>query len=253
MEAGVWFGIIPLCMPQTLNFPTEASPFFRTSRLSGRQAFTLIEMLAAIAIVVILAALLFPMAKNSSNKALGTKCQAILRQFAIAAEQYSADNNGISLPAVVYTSPTGGNNWPALLRPYLGAADLYDKSLDSRFTCPSMPKTSLNAWAWGYGINCRPGYNGPSTIYPDNRLSYQNSTNPWFAPFQSLMISDKSKRALFVDGDNWQIDPSLPVQNSGAALNRHGKDRCTVVYFDGHAESLPQNKVYMALYEPAKL
>jgi prepilin-type processing-associated H-X9-DG protein len=114
-----------------------------------------------------------------------------------------------------------------------------------------MAKTSSNAWAWGYGINCRPGYNGASTVYPDNRLAYQNSPTQWFAPFQSLLVSNQSRRALLADGDNWQIDPSLAIQNSGAALSRHGTNRCNVVFFDGHVEAVTPDRLYKTLFDPA--
>lgn len=59
----------------------------------GKRAFTLIEVLVAIGIVVVIAALLFPVFSRSVEESKHTRCSARLHQFASALALYRADNN----------------------------------------------------------------------------------------------------------------------------------------------------------------
>ncbi len=56
-----------------------------------RRGFTLIEMLVVIAIIAILAAILFPVFSRARAKARQAQCSTNLRQLAMAAEMYAMD------------------------------------------------------------------------------------------------------------------------------------------------------------------
>jgi prepilin-type N-terminal cleavage/methylation domain-containing protein/prepilin-type processing-associated H-X9-DG protein len=58
-----------------------------------RTAFTLIELLVVIAIIAILAAILFPVFAKAREKARGASCLSNCKQLALAAMQYSQDND----------------------------------------------------------------------------------------------------------------------------------------------------------------
>lgn len=60
----------------------------------GRTAFTLIELLVVVAIIAILAALLFPGLRQTKETAKRTKCASNLRQTGISLTLYATDNNG---------------------------------------------------------------------------------------------------------------------------------------------------------------
>ena len=67
----------------------------------ARIGFTLIELLIAIAIMAIIAAILFPVFGAARERGRRTVCQSNLKQIAIAMQQYVQDNEGVypSLPA----------------------------------------------------------------------------------------------------------------------------------------------------------
>lgn len=59
----------------------------------GRKAFTLIEILVVIGIILVIAALLFPVFSRSLDETKLTRCATRLHQFAGALALYRADNN----------------------------------------------------------------------------------------------------------------------------------------------------------------
>lgn len=76
------------------------------SRLREHLGFTLVELLAAIATIAILAALLLPVLNNTKIKAQRTKCLSNLKQLGLAWTLYYQDNNGL----LVESYPTNNPN-----------------------------------------------------------------------------------------------------------------------------------------------
>src|SRR5438128_5224362 len=70
------------------------NPFHPQRRSSGRpaHAFTLIELLAVVAIIASLAGLLLPALARARDKGKAAKCQSNLRQLAMAAMMYDEDH-----------------------------------------------------------------------------------------------------------------------------------------------------------------
>ena len=88
-----------------------------------RRGFTLIELLVVVGILVLLAALLFPILGRAKSHANVSKCQSQLRQVALAMQMYRSDHDGAAW--LEYSDQTGGyttagrysfpwNNWKAL-------------------------------------------------------------------------------------------------------------------------------------------
>lgn len=99
-----------------------------------RHAFTLLEVLVVVAILSILAALLFSVMVRARDNGRRTVCQSNLKQLAAAMQLYLQDN-GSKFPVAATTTMTNGVassiEWDVALLPYL--------STHKVFECPSVP------------------------------------------------------------------------------------------------------------------
>jgi prepilin-type N-terminal cleavage/methylation domain-containing protein/prepilin-type processing-associated H-X9-DG protein len=86
-----------------------------TPSRKGNIGFTLTELLVVMAVILIIAALLFPAIGQASHNARAAKCVSNLRQLGVGVAHYHADNN---------TFPTGGwtsgITWVDQIFPYVG-------------------------------------------------------------------------------------------------------------------------------------
>jgi len=94
--------------------------------------FTLIELLVVIAIISVLVAILLPVFINVREKARQASCQSSLKQIALAAVQYSQDNDELlpagNIPATVNPGPVG---WAGQLYGFVRNVNV--------FRCPDDP------------------------------------------------------------------------------------------------------------------
>lgn len=125
-------------------------------------AFTLLELLATVGLIIVLVALLFPMMGGLRKDAQGAKSSGNLRQIFTAAQTWSSDNDGVIVPCY---NPGDGDanssrNFTAMLAPYLsGDPNIFSPTMASPppdvspaiklpvFVFPLHPKR------FGYGYN----------------------------------------------------------------------------------------------------
>jgi prepilin-type N-terminal cleavage/methylation domain-containing protein/prepilin-type processing-associated H-X9-DG protein len=107
----------------------------RTAR-AGSKGFTLIELLIVIAIIVILAAILFPVFGRARENARRTSCSSNLKQIGLAMIQYAQDYDEM-LPS----SNNGASSltWSAVIAPYASkaAGNTYQTGSAPYLVCPS--------------------------------------------------------------------------------------------------------------------
>lgn len=108
-----------------------------------REGFTLIEILVVIAIVAILAAILFPVFARARENARRSSCASNLKQLALSVLQYAMDNDGRLVPYSL------GSDESRLdpIQPYIKNRQIV--------YCPNAPRftnTTPNAYATHYGF-----------------------------------------------------------------------------------------------------
>ncbi len=145
----------------------------------SRQGFTLIELLVVVAIVALLAAIMFPAFSRVREAARRSSCQSNLKQIGLGILQYAQDNDEVMVPGWLdgncYASggmsvatnsgtcggsPVSGNlKWMDLIQPYANN--------DQIFNCPSaastFPKYKVaNGANWGH-YSANVGFKGPDS------------------------------------------------------------------------------------------
>ncbi len=119
-----------------------------------KTGFTLIELLVVVAIISLLAEILFPVFARSRENARRTRCASNLKQLGLAIMQYSQDYDEKIVPTALYylhRRPDGTAAstalWPHMLEPYVKNLGVFD--------CPS----SNLRYAGSGGGNLPYGYN----------------------------------------------------------------------------------------------
>ena len=96
-----------------------------------KSGFTLIELLIVIAIIVILAAVLFPVFATAREKARQTACASNMKQLGLALTQYSQDfdevwPNGMAMTVnLQQQNPTSPIGWANAIYPYVKSVNTY--------------------------------------------------------------------------------------------------------------------------------
>jgi prepilin-type N-terminal cleavage/methylation domain-containing protein/prepilin-type processing-associated H-X9-DG protein len=171
--------------------------------LRDRRAFTLIELLAVIAIIGLLSAMIFPVIGNAREKAHQTYCINNLRQLGQAVNAYASDfGNHLPLAEPLPSAPVDPGNPKPRIRDLLsryvgGSADV--------FRCPR----------------------------DQTRFNIEGASYEWTFMFNGQHL-DKLKFMGFIDIPQskapimWDYD-NVHQNQSGGAKN--------VLYADGHVET----------------
>lgn len=225
------------------------------------RGFTLIELLVVLAIMAILAALVFPYVARSRATAQGAVCLNNLRQLGAGLISYAADNNGQlpnerTIPAGVPYSRDGHAWMRGALNPYLfGSGDLISGQKDggsfrgSIFHCPACrDEVGPN----GANLRAYPGDDGGGRYkdlgYSRNAIWAQPAEQagtqgtgidfrviriPGFT-IQGSPVKNLSIFPLLIDANHFNTDTAA-FDNRFAP--RHG-GRGQAVFSSGHAERL---------------
>ncbi|MFA6286493.1 MAG: DUF1559 domain-containing protein [Opitutaceae bacterium] len=197
------------------------------------RAFTLIELLAVIAIIGVLAGLLIGGISKIRDAARRTQCASNLRQIGAAFQLYAADNRGLfpaarllresEMPAP-YTKlnpPLWANltleNWQVEISRYItreqsigqikntgaGSNIAHCPSFDLFFPDISKLTSVSNLSTSGYGMNVNLNVGGSN---------YQsgNWTNSTSRRFPAVLLNNPAKTILVGDSSNYYINSSYP-------------------------------------------
>ena len=218
----------------------------------GRRGFfTLIEMLVVIAVIAVLAALLFPALGVAKDMARRISCVGNLKQVGVATFTYGSDFNG--------DAPTFGGGglesmWCFRLNPYLAPSD--PDNLSSLYRCPSnvyfenghrMDEYPHNWAALSYGLSMAlytsPGY-AASASYGGPFFA----TRLWrlTTPAQDLYVAEQSLPPGSTNGYYPAVYIGGPEDDWGVG-SWHRGGVTVVLYADGHVEAVKTTSLYMGV------
>lgn len=242
---------------------------FRTkphaSRYSG---FTLVELLIVIAIIGILAAILFPVFARARENARRALCQSNLKQIGLGILQYVQDYDEV-LPSAAFgnSDNTIGSyyRWQDAIYPYVKSQQV--------FNCPSHAAGSFGYKAYKYQPNptstdMNTNNNGSYAI---NSLYYNSQAGPVSyldvdqlpaalqtslaprkltsigIPAETVWVFDVHGNVFFLPGVNTSADsPTIRTTQGYPYLSRNGSDgvifrhleTTNVLWCDGHVKAV---------------
>ncbi len=199
-----------------------------------RRAFTLIEILVVVAIVALLAAILFPVFARARENARRASCTSNLKQIFLAHSLYKEDYDGVFAPSAYVNASGGRVEWPELFLSYTRSRQV--------FLCPSDAASTqvsfgLNTIAFADVEFLPPQPNGVHL----GVLRF-DATSEFVLACESGTGDDFQTP----HPDSWKIvPPSLALQFDGDSRpNPRHFNRANVAFLDGHVKSLALDAFY---------
>ena len=134
------------------------------SRKRRRPAFTLVELLIVIAIIAILAAILFPVFARARESARRASCQSNLKQIALGATMYIQDYDDHFPLGLTKNSETSYSSSFDLLQPYLKSSQIGICPSDSNMpdVLLLLPNLSPTSYTSNVKVTTKPFLGEPS-------------------------------------------------------------------------------------------
>jgi len=246
----------------------------RTSRITPRTAFTLVELLVVIGIIALLISILLPSLTRAREQAQTIKCLSNLRQIGLAMTQYTNDTKGYVIPCDL-RGPAGSTtieNWATLLvcLGYMSYPHTTNTTTplteDTAFRCPSglMDFKGQTSIPSGLPVSRKDGNGAGPSVYKSSWLEPGRVVWTWYAPngtsgnsaaiplhripsdnypasgsiskpYKITMFRDASSLVALFDGIG---SVNMMTTNANRLNGRHNNQKaCNILMFDGHAET----------------
>jgi prepilin-type N-terminal cleavage/methylation domain-containing protein len=215
-----------------------------------RRGFTLVELLAVVATIAILAALLLPVLTRAKIKAQRTKCFANLQQLGYAWMMYSADNNTMLVESYPINNPyvwvqgdmTKANEAQNL--ELIRQGKLYHYNQNTMiYRCPTDPGVTIDGkltpTARSYSMNSFMGGRdqsiGPIPASATDYVPFFSRENQLRRPSELWVLLDEDERSI---NDGFFVtDPDARVWIDFPAISGHRHNFSFALNFaDGHSE-----------------
>lgn len=172
-----------------------------TNRKAGLAlGFTLIELLIVIAIIAILAAILFPVFASARNKARATACLSNLKQIGTAVMQYTQDfdetfpcgNKGLDSSHPTNGASDSPTGWAGQIYPYVKTTQVFlcpsDSTQPGATTTPSTTYTYVISYAMNYCLGTR--YNQVGGSSTDSGWTQGTQLSLLGAPSKTVFLTE---------------------------------------------------------------
>jgi len=223
--------------------------FNLVERKTGAGGFTLIELLVVVAIISILAAILFPVFARARENARRASCQSNLKQIGLGIMQYVQDYDEI-LPSesVTDSSPLPNGDattyhlWQHMIQPYLKSYQI--------FNCPSNTETWDGHYTdhLSYGMDYAPAYYTAATNAAGVGITEPCASNCGVDVGSKNIglagVEDVAGTIYIVDSTHYLVtvgtntNPPYPY-----ARDRH-LDTLNCLFFDGHVKSMKASTIF---------
>jgi len=208
------------------------------------RGFTLVEILAVTAIIILLVAVAVPALKSSMESGKKAKCLSNLKSLGQATLLYVADHD-LSLPPYSIAYSKGGMTlWYLEIRPYLGAKSTLLPAAPNAinlpvFYCPSVDRKR------GYPHT---DYGGNSYVFalnsPDALDASPQTRLPRIAsPSKIVLYSEVLSAGGSYPDSSWQAVAQSIKQNPDRWFPHRHKETINTVFCDGHAQNLPRKEI----------
>ena len=201
----------------------------KKASLARAKAFTLVELLIVIAIIAILAAILFPVFARARENARRSSCQSNLKQMGLGILQYTQDYDE-KMPMGITVNFLPGQTVNDLLQPYIKSEQI--------FICPGDCEPYAMDWS-GLGT----GYAKKASYGFNDQVIKATARNPALAanlPIAVASINQAAKTTAMYDASNIKTGNSPTTGAAYVVGNVYSARRHlnggNALYCDGHVK-----------------
>jgi len=230
-----------------MNFRHSSARHRKRGHAHVSRGFTLIEILIVIAIIGVLAAILFPVFGRVRENARRATCQSNMKQLGLAFTQYTQDTGGYQPFPANFQAWGDGGHW---VKGTNGAslAEI-DPGADGQYNWTSPNTADVSSGAIAPYVKNTQVFVCPSTKDGENKkLTY--SMNCALGGISRVRVREASSIVLLVDeaetlNDGFffatdTAETGASGQSTDAATRAHGGD-ANLLFVDGHAKSYAQS------------
>ncbi|MDR1282620.1 MAG: type II secretion system GspH family protein [Opitutaceae bacterium] len=204
--------------------PSAMTPCYHASRFRPR-AFTLLELLAVIAIIGLLAAILIPVTGKVRKTARRSVCASNLRQLFVGFELFANDNRDQWPEAY-----DGFCTYPYLLRSYIPIPNNSrwggDPGGKGVTMCPALVARINYTSAQHYGVN--------KHLYPDGTGAVKIPKSTISQPSRTILLGDANFNGTNTESTiaSWVLPGT--TRGPAPASPDHADGAANLLYCDGH-------------------
>ncbi|QYY35077.1 type II secretion system protein [Ruficoccus sp. ZRK36] len=215
------------------RYPTPHT-LYRRKQISG---FSLIELLAVLAVIATLVAIIIPLTSTIRERASLGKCASNMRQLGQGIMLYQADNGGYLPPNWSSSGGSASNIWTVVVRPYMGIMDqrpygIGTDEMCKTLSCPSLEDTLHpdRWWETNYAVGIAFGLDGAR---------------------RTLTDVDTSKVIMLVENDNPSARCLRYTNGPWSYLGYNHGGVANVMFHDGHMAQWTEEDTPQDASDPA--